>query len=125
MPTTTSTSPSTATPSAYGTSTADMEKQVEVLRKDVAQLTQQVADLISRKKDETMSQVKSEFRTAQAKVDSAISDVSAKGRETIDAFSDVADTFGDAVDDSLRKRPYATLAVVAGIGFLLGAVWRS
>jgi hypothetical protein len=42
----------------------------------------------------------------------------------MDAFRDVADTFGDAMEDSLRRRPYATLAVVAGIGFLFGAAWR-
>ena len=41
-----------------------------------------------------------------------------------DAFRDVADTFGDAIEDSLKRRPYATLAMVAGIGFLFGAAWR-
>jgi len=39
-------------------------------------------------------------------------------------FRDVADTFGDAVEDSLKRRPYATLAMVAGIGFLVGTAWR-
>ena len=48
----------------------------------------------------------------------------ATGREAVDAFRDVADTFGDAVEDSLKRRPYATLAVVAGIGFLFGAAWK-
>jgi ElaB/YqjD/DUF883 family membrane-anchored ribosome-binding protein len=113
-------------PSAlYGTTPGDVEKQIEVLRDDVSKLTQQVADLIGQAKDDTMAQVKSQVRSAKAQVDSAISDASDKGREAVDAFRDVADTFGDAVDDSLKRRPYATLAMVAGIGFLLGAVWRS
>jgi ElaB/YqjD/DUF883 family membrane-anchored ribosome-binding protein len=121
----TSTAKPSPTPSAFGTSPADVDKQIETLRKDVSQLTQQVTDLINQAKDDTMAQVKSQVRDAKAQVDSAISDASAKGREAVDAFRDVADTFGDAVDDSLKRRPYATLAMVAGIGFLLGAVWRS
>lgn len=53
-----------------------------------------------------------------------LSDAKESGREAVDAFRDVADTFGDAVDDFLKRRPYATLAMVAGIGFLFGAAWR-
>ena len=56
--------------------------------------------------------------------DSALSGAKEAGREAVDAFRDVADTFGDALDDSLKRRPYATLAMVAGIGFLFGAAWR-
>ena len=56
--------------------------------------------------------------------DSMLSDAKESGREAVDAFRDVADTFGDAVDDSLKRRPYATLAMVAGIGFLFGVAWR-
>jgi ElaB/YqjD/DUF883 family membrane-anchored ribosome-binding protein len=75
-------------------------------------------------KDDAMAQVKGQARRAKASVDSAFSDMQDKGRETVDAFRDVADTFGDAVEDSLKKRPYATLAIVAGLGFLFGAAWR-
>jgi ElaB/YqjD/DUF883 family membrane-anchored ribosome-binding protein len=107
-----------------GTTPADVEKQLEVLRQDVTELTKQVADLISHAKDQAMAQVKSQVRSAKSQVDSAISDAQASGREAVDAFRDVADTFGDAVEDSLKKRPYATLAMVAGIGFLFGAAWR-
>jgi ElaB/YqjD/DUF883 family membrane-anchored ribosome-binding protein len=49
----------------------------------------------------------------------------AKAREAKEAFTEIADSFGDALDDSINNRPYATLAIAAGIGFLLGAVWKS
>ena len=68
-----------------------------------------------------------QFETATERVrgraDSMVSDVrqTAAGAQT--AFSDVADTFGDALNESLKTRPYATLAIVAGIGFLFGAAW--
>lgn len=107
-----------------GTTPADVEKQLETLRDDISELTQQVADLVSQAKDNTMAQVKSQVHSAKAQVDSALSGAQESGREAVDAFRDVADTFGDALEDSLKRRPYATLAVAAGIGFLFGAAWR-
>jgi ElaB/YqjD/DUF883 family membrane-anchored ribosome-binding protein len=83
-----------------------------------------MSDLASEAKDDTMAQVKSQVRSAKAQVDSAISGAQESGREAVDAFRDVADTFGDALEDSLKRRPYATLAIAAGIGFLFGAAWR-
>ena len=123
MPTGTSASASKAG-ATNGTTPADVEKQLETLRDDIAKLTQQVADLIGQAKDDTMAQVKSQVRSAKAQADSMLSDAKESGREAVDAFGDVADTFGDAIDDSLKRRPYATLAMVAGIGFLFGAAWR-
>jgi ElaB/YqjD/DUF883 family membrane-anchored ribosome-binding protein len=120
----TAASASSAKSGSTGTTPGDVEKQLEILRSDITQLTQQVADLLGQAKDETMAQVKSQVRAAKSQVNSALSDAQASGREAVDAFRDVADTFGDAVEDSLRRRPYATLAMVAGIGFLFGAAWR-
>ena len=120
----TAASASTAKSGSNVTTPGDVEKQLEILRNDITQLTQQVADLIGQAKDETMAQVKSQVRSAKSQVNAAISDAQDTGREAVDAFRDVADTFGDAVEDSLKRRPYATLAMVAGIGFLFGAAWR-
>ena len=36
----------------------------------------------------------------------------------------VDDGMIDAIDESLKTRPYTTLAVALGIGFLFGAMWR-
>ena len=47
-----------------------------------------------------------------------------KGREAVDAMRDVSDNFVEAIDKSIKNRPYATLAIVAGLGFLFGATWR-
>src|SRR5437660_10591655 len=103
---------------------ADIEKQLETLREDISQLTEQVADLIGQAKDDAMAQVKGQARRAKAQADSMLSDAKETGREAVDAFRDVADTLGHAVEDSIKRRPYATLAMVAGIGFLIGAAWR-
>ena len=110
--------------STNGTTPGDIEKQLETIRDDISELTTQMADLISQAKDNAMAQVRTQARSAKAQADSMLSDAKEQGREAVDAFRDVADTFGDAIDDSLKRRPYATLAVVAGIGFLFGAAWR-
>ena len=112
------------TSATNGTTPADIEKQLETIRDDISELTHQVADLVGQTKDEAMAQVKTQARRAKAAADSALSDATATGREAVDAFRDVADTFGEAIEDSLKRRPYATLALVAGIGFLFGAAWR-
>jgi len=120
----------TASPSATrtgtngGTTPADVEHQLETIRNDISKLTQHMSDLVDQTKDTAMAQVKTQVRRAQDAANSAISDAQATGKEAVDAFREVADTFGDAIDDSLKRRPYATLAVAAGIGFLFGAAWK-
>jgi len=123
MPTGTSTSTAKAG-ATNGTTPADIEKQLETIRDDVSELTGQVADLIAQAKDDAMAQVKGQARRAKAQADSMLSDAKETGRDAVDAFREVADTFGDALEDSLKRRPYATLAMAAGIGFLFGAAWR-
>jgi ElaB/YqjD/DUF883 family membrane-anchored ribosome-binding protein len=115
---------SSAAKSATGVTSSDIEDQIRVIREDVSELTKQLAALIEQTKDDAMAQAKTQARRAKASAESAISDLQETGRETVDAFRDVADTFGDAVEDSLKRRPYATLAIVAGLGFLFGAAWR-
>jgi ElaB/YqjD/DUF883 family membrane-anchored ribosome-binding protein len=53
-----------------------------------------------------------------------MSDAQDKGREAVGAVRDVTDNFVEAIDDSIAKRPYTTLAIVAAAGFLFGATWR-
>jgi ElaB/YqjD/DUF883 family membrane-anchored ribosome-binding protein len=118
------TAASSASKSGNAVSGADIEEQIRVIRDDVSELTKQLAALIEQAKDDAMAQAKTQARRAKASADSAISDLQETGRETVDAFREVADTFGDAIEDSLKRRPYATLAIVAGIGFLFGAAWR-
>ena len=61
---------------------------------------------------------------ATSNVESMISDAQDKGMEAVDAVREVGDNMVDAIDESLKKRPYTTLALALGIGFLFGATWR-
>lgn len=70
-----------------------------------------------------MAQVEATVERLRGRAESAVDHAKRTGGDAATAFNDVADTFGDAIDSSLKSRPYATLAIVAGIGFLFGAAW--
>jgi ElaB/YqjD/DUF883 family membrane-anchored ribosome-binding protein len=61
---------------------------------------------------------------AGSNVESMISDAQDKGMEALDAVREVGNNVVEAIDDSLAKRPYTTLLLAVGIGFLFGAAWR-
>jgi ElaB/YqjD/DUF883 family membrane-anchored ribosome-binding protein len=47
-----------------------------------------------------------------------------KSQEAMDNVREVGDTLAAAVDKSVTKRPYTTLALAVGPGFLFGVTWR-
>jgi ElaB/YqjD/DUF883 family membrane-anchored ribosome-binding protein len=95
----------------------DIQEDLEALRDDVARLTQQLAGIVTAKGNKVWSR-------ARSNVEGVMSDVQDMGAEAVGAVREVGDNVVDAIDESLRKRPYTTLAIAAGIGFLFGATWR-
>ena len=61
--------------------------------------------------------------TARAQDRGVVSDAQHKGRQAVEAVTDVRDNMSRAIDKSLEERPYTTLLMALGIGFLLGALW--
>jgi len=61
--------------------------------------------------------------TRTTNVRTVVSDAQDTGKEAVRAVRDVRDNVADAIDKSLDERPYTTLALAVGIGFLLGAIW--
>jgi ElaB/YqjD/DUF883 family membrane-anchored ribosome-binding protein len=64
------------------------------------------------------------FRDAKASVNKAASDAAEKGQEALQGARDMRDSVADAILDSVRRRPYTTLAIAGAIGFLYGAMRR-
>lgn len=95
----------------------DIQEDLEALRDDVARLTQQLAGILAAKGNKA-------WRRARSNVEGVISDAQDVGMEAVGAVREVGDNVVDAIDESLKKRPYTTLALAAGIGFLFGATWR-
>ncbi|MBX3514173.1 MAG: DUF883 family protein [Xanthobacteraceae bacterium] len=109
---------STSTTTSNGSHAKEaIDREVETLKDDISKLTQQVASLVS-------TTGNAAYRRARKNLDGVLADASGKGQEAVDAVKDVTSTIGDAVEDAVYKRPVTTLAMAAGIGFLIGAIWR-
>ena len=102
---------------AAGAASGDLQKDLQILREDFSRLAQQVADIVANRGTAA-------WQRARSGVDDVMSDAQDKSREAVDAMREVSDKFVDAVDESIKNRPYMTLAMAIGLGFLFGATWR-
>jgi ElaB/YqjD/DUF883 family membrane-anchored ribosome-binding protein len=102
---------------AASAASGDVQADLQALRDDVARLAQEIADIFADEGGKA-------WRRARAGVDEAMADAEGRGRDAVDAVREVGDNMRDAIDKSLQERPYATLALALGLGFLLGANWR-
>mgnify|MGYP001470849958 CR=1 FL=1 len=96
---------------------SDLQSDLQALRDDFGRLAEQVGDILANKGNAA-------WLRARSSVDGVVSDAQDRGREAVGAVRDVSDNFVEAINDSIKTRPYATLAIVAGLGFLFGATWR-
>ena len=102
---------------AAGEASGDIQDDLAALRDDFGRLAEQVADIIA-------NQGSKVWQRTRGTVGDVVSDAQDKGREAAGAVREVSDNFVDAIDESLTKRPYTTLALVAAAGFIFGATWR-
>lgn len=99
------------------TGSKDVQDDLQALRDDVAHLTSQIGELLA-------TTGNAAWEKAKASMGGVISDAETKGEEAVEAVRDVRDNLVRAIDDSLKERPYTTLVLALGIGFLFGATWR-
>jgi ElaB/YqjD/DUF883 family membrane-anchored ribosome-binding protein len=102
---------------AAAAASGDIQADLQALRDDVARLAQQIADIFAAKGSKAWDR-------ARSGVDETFADFEDKGRDALDAVREVGDNLAGAIDESLKQRPYTTLALALGIGFLFGAAWR-
>jgi len=102
---------------AASAASGDIQADLETLRNDVARLAAQIGDILAAKGNQAWSR-------AKGNLGGVVSDATAKGQEAVDAVREVSDNMVGAIDESLKKRPYTTLAIAVGIGFLLGITRR-
>jgi ElaB/YqjD/DUF883 family membrane-anchored ribosome-binding protein len=95
----------------------DIQKDLQALRDDFARLADQVSGILTNKGNAA-------WQRARSSVDDVVSDAQERGREAADAVRDVSENFVEAIDESIKNRPYATLAIAVGLGFLFGTTWR-
>jgi len=102
---------------AVSESSVNIQADLDSLRSDIRRLTEQISGIVAAKGSAAWDR-------ARSNIEGAVSDATGKGQEAVDAVREVGDNMLDAIDQSLKKRPYTTLALAAGIGFLLGAMRR-
>ena len=102
---------------AASAASSDIQKDLQALRDDLARLAEEVGEIVAAKGNAA-------WRRAKTSVDGVVSDAQDKGRDAAHAMRDVSDNFVDAIDESIKNRPYATLALVAVASFIFGAAWR-
>lgn len=102
---------------AASAASGDLQSDLQALREDLGRVAEQVRDIVTGRSNAA-------WRRAKTSADGAMSNAQAKGQEAAAAVRDVSNHFADAVDESIKNRPYTTLALAAGIGFLLGTTLR-
>ena len=102
---------------AASAASGDIQADIQALHDDVARLAKQIADIFA-------AQGNKAWGHARAGVDEALADAESRGREAVDAVREVGENMRGAIDTSLQERPYTTLALALGLGFLFGATWR-
>jgi len=102
----------------------DLSDDLQKLRRDIGRLADQVSNSLQEAGDDALTEAKAQIRRIKDNVDTIISSAGEKGLDATKAVREVTDNVGIAVEESLRARPFATLAVAIGIGFIFGAAWR-
>ncbi len=101
-----------------------LEKDVNTVKDDIAALTDQITDALNTFAGAAKKQARKGYKQARANVDSAIDDASERGGAMFGAAQDVAVNLEETLEDAIAQRPLATVAVVHGLGFLIGVTWR-
>jgi ElaB/YqjD/DUF883 family membrane-anchored ribosome-binding protein len=96
---------------------SSMQADLDSLRNDIRRLADQVTDIVTAKGTAAWTR-------ARSNIEGVVSDATIKGQDAVHAVREVGDTAVDAIDESLKRQPYTSLAIAAGIGFLFGATWR-
>lgn len=102
---------------AASDASAEIQNDLQKLREDFHRLADQVAEILSNRGNAA-------WQRAKSSVDEAFADAHDKGRDTANAVREASDHFVEVIDESIKTRPYTTLALVAGVAFLFGAAWR-
>ena len=95
----------------------DIRKDLQALREDMVRLAGQVSTLVGATGDQALGDLKQRMR----QMGDAAADIGERGR---DAATDMLDNVGATLEENMRTRPLATLAVAVGLGFIVGALWR-
>jgi ElaB/YqjD/DUF883 family membrane-anchored ribosome-binding protein len=83
-----------------------VQSELRSLQEDVSRLASQLAEATAAKGEEVWRRARS------------------SGADAADTLRNASSDVVDSVDESIRARPYMSIALALGLGFILGATWR-
>jgi ElaB/YqjD/DUF883 family membrane-anchored ribosome-binding protein len=92
----------------------------EQIRERGAQVQERAQEMGAQARDwaqEKGSQIKEGAQEAMQQVSTSASQLANKGRETMDQFS-------EGLEDRIRSKPLQSVLIAAGVGMLLGLIWK-
>jgi ElaB/YqjD/DUF883 family membrane-anchored ribosome-binding protein len=102
----------------------NLKKDLQSLRDDLSELSKQVEGLANGAGAEMIDDVKARLANFGSSVDDLIGSAGARGREAVDAVSEMGGNVVDNVEDAIRERPLTALAIAVGLGFVLSSTMR-
>lgn len=93
---------------------ATIEQNIERLRGDIAALAQSITSYGAGKTGEVKMRASKAGR-----------DLAKTSQETLDSLSEELAGLEQAVSTRVREKPFQSLGIAAGVGFLIAAVWSS
>lgn len=97
----------------------DIQRDVQALRKDLSLLLQQMGGLVEQSGNDAAGAVKEQIRRMQEGLEDVASNAAERGAE---AFNGISERVTDGLEEAVNKHPISTIAIAAGLGYLLGAV---
>jgi ElaB/YqjD/DUF883 family membrane-anchored ribosome-binding protein len=104
--------------------TVNFEKEMAATKNEVARLSAQIAAAVTTLGEIAKSQAKRGSREARHNVDALVSAASDRAGVVADAAQEAAGSIEDALAGVIQDRPFTTVFVALGVGFLTGIAWR-
>jgi ElaB/YqjD/DUF883 family membrane-anchored ribosome-binding protein len=104
-----------------GSATAN---EIAKLKDDVAQLAQQLGNVADTAADGALDQIRAQVQRVKTSIDGVLAQAGDRGNEAADAVRDVSESLTEALEETVHRRPFTTLGVALGLGFIAGAAWR-
>lgn len=87
--------------------------------------TRDRVDDVKNKAEDYKNRAADQALNVAQKVEDAANTVAQRGREAGEQVQEVAENFRTAFNKSMKEQPLTTLAMAAGVAFVLGALWKS
>jgi ElaB/YqjD/DUF883 family membrane-anchored ribosome-binding protein len=100
---------------------ATTKQNLQSLRDEFGALSADMARLMDSSDQRGSDELKNRMSEIRARFESAMSE---GGDGARDAIRELGENAADFVEESLRERPIATIALAAGLGFIVGVALR-